>query len=191
LSKIPTSILKTPVPPTIVLPVNHQTMEWTTRRGHGSYATGGFVVPHYKSRCLSLYPLQFSDVLLCYWIPHHAGILSSLHHQRSLSKIPTSILKTPVPPTIVLPVNHQTMEWTTRRGSLSINSRCLQNQPTNSPIIAVILLLPILCISPLAYCRRLTPHAHREAAYKIKSKTGVEMVTDLRISYWNNFYICF
>jgi hypothetical protein len=54
-----------------------------------------------------------------------------------LSKIPTSILKTPV------------------------------------PIIAVILLLPILCISPLAYCRRLTPHAHREAAYKIKSKTGV------------------
>ena len=57
---------------------------------------------------------------------------SSLHHQRSLSKIPNSILKTPVPPTIVLPINHHTMEWTTCRGCLSINSRCLQDQPTTA-----------------------------------------------------------
>ena len=35
-------------------------------------------------------------------------------------------------PTIVLSINHHTMEWITCRGCLSINSRCLQDQPTTA-----------------------------------------------------------
>jgi hypothetical protein len=40
-----------------------------------------------------------------------------------------------------------------------------------------LLLLPILCKSPLSYCRRLTPHAQRETA----SKTGVCTIKNIYI----------
>ena len=49
------------------------------------------------------------------------------------------------------------------------------------PVMSHLLLLPILCKSPLAYCRRLTPHAHRETASKIKSKTGVCTIKNIYI----------